>query len=584
MGALPSPASTSSPRIVGQGVKLIAKLETVRRCIDEKFLAACELLSQSINGIENLIFSLDRLAEALDAETVAETTGDLQAAASKLLSLPVGRAERVARIGRLNKCREEFAEHVSDMRCSLAYMRAFTTGLKLDAADQHDKLNALVHDISGCVEKGAEELKKLEFELASLQMGLEEAMAQGEILEFQISQLLPMLPEDITYNAKVMGNHYLRVVSTAGSVAALARDIHQRVTRILSALQIGDITRQRIEHIQAGIILIDTSDKLLMSEQRDRITATLFALLAAQLSAATSDFHREVTEVGQSMIGMAADARELLRLHDMTYGGGDGTQDGFLRIVADQIQRARGLVEDLDKAEHTALEMGRDTANVAQELSTRVEAILEIKTRLRELVSDSQNLPPEAIASESRLQLIISELREYESLLDDAAGESIGIADRLAKSAAALVRDGALSDDRETSIAGALDVATNRICDARDKTEKDISAIVAKGDEVLNMLDMSSNRLDFQRGIGEVLDQVTGELTNLGGKAVPIGNGGDGGEQTTLVDTLLMRMAKFYSMTQEREVHRSFVLALGFNASEPTPAEFSDDDFENILF
>lgn len=587
METLPT-LNPSIASVIGPGAKLTGKLESVRRVIDEKFLAACELLSQAVDGIENLIASLDMLAETLDSKTVASTTEDLQTAAAKLFSLPASHAERTVKISRLSKCREEFSERVSDMRCSLAYMRAMVSGVEkhynrpelTEGKPANPVLQAFLRDISGYIESGTNELKKLEFDLSSLQLGLESVLAQGEVLEFQIDQLLPMVPDDLTSNANTMGNHYLRVVSIAGSVSSLAKDIHLRVTRLLSALQIGDITRQRIEHIQAGVILLDTSNRLFPPDKRERVVNTLYALLAAQISAATADFHREVSEVGQSMAGLGADARELLRLHEMAYGSDNETEGGFLRRMSDQISRALDLVKEVEKVELAAIDTVHDSVVAAEELSQRIGAIQALKNEFPKL--DIATAFSDEEQQDETLTSIIYELAQYGEHLASAADSSVDIAARLAKTAQSAERDWQTETRKESEgavAAKALEVASGRIFTAREKTEVDIAAIVAKGDMVLNMLEISSGRIDFHTGVGDILDVVTGDLTKLGEQAAPCVD-----DDTELLETVLARMAKFYSMSQEREIHRTFVAALGAGSVEPDPSQFGKDDFETILF
>lgn len=587
METLPSLNPSIAP-VIGPGAVLTSKLESVRRVIDEKFLATCELLSQSIDGIENLIASLDMLAETLDAKVVAATTEDLQMAANKLFALPASHSERIVKISRLSKCREEFSERVSDMRCSFAYMRAMVSGVDKYYSAQDDaardavltpKFNAYLADVASYIEQGTNELKKLEFDLSSLQLGLESVLAQGEILEFQIDQLLPMVPDDLTSNANTMGNHYLRVVSTAGSVSALARDIHLRVSRLLGALQIGDITRQRVEHIQAGVILIDTGAKLLSPDRRERIVNTLYALLAAQISAASADFQREVSEIGQSMAGLAADARELLRLHDMAYGAGDA-KGGFLRRISDQIERASELVSEVEKAEQTAIDTVNDSVTSAEELNERVEILKTLKSAFPK--ADPDSLLSEEALQDDTLKSIVLELNQYGEHLASAVDACVTISETLAKTAKSAVHDwqtDARKESEGAAAAAALTVAMERVHRVRDKTEVDIAATVAKGDTVLNMLEISAGRIDFHTGVGEIVQEVTRELTELGEQASPYQD-----EDTALLETVLTRMAKFYSMSQEREIHRSFVAALGAGAQEPDPSQFDKDDFETILF
>lgn len=571
-----------------RGAKLAKKLEFVRRIIEEKFLATGEVLSQAIEGIEHLIASLDKLVETLDAGTVEATTQDLKNAAAKLFALPANHAARLAHIVHLCTYREALTEHISEMRCILAYMRAFTLNIKNAAKGIDgvgDEFSHIAQDISQCIEKGGDELKQLEADLLSLQHDLEADLAQGEILEFQIDFLLPMVPEDLITNAKILSDHYHRIVETAWNVANLARDIHKRVNRALTALQIGDITSQRIDHILAGVIMLDTNGIVHSHEQSRLITTSVYALLAAQLSATAGDFQREVSEISRSMAGLAADARELLRLHDLAYGCVDSKESaGFLGNLENQIHRTLDLVVDVEKADDAAIGTGRITAVAAQALSKRIATIQSLKNDVQAMALNTASKCNQIGEAGRSLSVIANGLCEYAGHLETAAAEGLTTADLLTESADALIgcentEPQSESENENLSASKALGIAGQRIREARDRTETDIAAIVAKGDAVLDMLDLSATRLNFQSDVGAILDLVTTELEALGEGAVP-----DLESIAEPVQSLLREMSSRYTMAQEREVHWNFVEAWGIGNGDLVKPQRPTDDLESILF
>ena len=155
MGVAWQPAA-SSVLAVGREKALAARLEETKRAIEEKFLAAGEMLSQAIGGIDALVKSLDKLADTLNSDTVAATTSDLRAAAEKLNALPAAHVARLAAIANLGRCRGNLAEQISDMHCSLAYMRAYTVNIKIVASgigDNAGEFELFAKDIaaSNCI-------------------------------------------------------------------------------------------------------------------------------------------------------------------------------------------------------------------------------------------------------------------------------------------------------------------------------------------------------------------------------------------------------------------------------------------------
>jgi hypothetical protein len=558
------------------------KLEQVRSRLEERFLAAGEILSQSIAGIEALIASLDSLATALSSETVAATTAGLTAAAAELNALPASHTARVARMAALNGAGKQLAAHVSDMRRSLAYMRAFVINIKIVAGElgvAGQDFSRFADDLSGSLVKGEEKLKHLETELSQLQRDLEGTATQDTLLGLQIRTLLPSVPRQLTESAAAMSKRYKYVATMAGSVAELARAIHQCVARILCALQIGDITRQRIEHIQTGIIHLDASRTVGTDERQEAVAATACALLSAQLEAAREDFYRDTSEIGHSMTDMADRADDLLKLHDLAYSSDDGN-GGFLHGLGTSVEQALVLVSKVQDADVAAIEKGKNTADAARRLGKHINDIQLLKTDIQYMALNATVKCAQIGDIGRPLSVITSELREHAKNLEAGASGGLSVLDRLLEATASLTggEHAAEAEESESAAAGrTLEIAAASIRQARDHTEKDIAAIGAKGDAVLTTLSLSTERLNFQSEIGDLLDEIADELAALCQGAL---------SRQDAIPEMLERslgvISECYTMAQERDIHRAFLDGLGLAPQQPLPAPANDLD--SVLF
>jgi hypothetical protein len=124
--------------------------------------------------------------------------------------------------------------------------------------------------------------------------------------------------------------------------------------------------------------------------------------------------------------------------------------------------------------------------------------------------------------------------------------------------------------------ADVLGDAATRIRKAGDGVGKRSGRSGPQGAEVVDMLRRAAGRFDFQRQIGSVLDQAAEDLWTLAGD----------GEIATddiahALRPMMDRLAKTYTMAQERDVHRAMVEALGEAAPE-APAAVEDPD--DVLF
>jgi archaellum component FlaC len=527
------------------GADLAAELEAARRVIEDHFVATGEFLTQSIEGIDALIASLEKLVVALDPKAVASTTEDIRTAAGTLLALSDNHRERQKTIEALGKHREGLAKSVQDMRASLAYMRAFTVNIKIVSsgiAEAGGAFESFAQEISDCIESGREELRKVEEEIAALQSELSAALSEGTMLSSRMGTELPALHKQLSESAVMMGEHYGRVSSVAGDVTGIARDIQKRVVRVLQALQVGDITRQRIEHVQAGIT------HLRAGEPDERLAAMGYSLMAAQLVATIDDFHREVAEIERAMADMASHSRELLKLRDMAYGG---SGEGFLNDLGGRIEQALVLVNEIEGADTSALKTGRETAAAAGHLGERISAIQSLKNDVQYMALNTTIKCAQIGEAARPLSVIAIELRDHGRHLESAAADGLSSLDELTSAAGVLTAAG--DGEEHLSATQALDIASNLIRDARIRTETEVAGLVSNGEALLNVLDKSTSRLAFRAEIGNTLESVASELTVLG-SAAP--HEADGIEEA--VTAMLEQFHRQYTMAQERDVHEAF--------------------------
>jgi len=546
--------------VVSANTDLAAQLESARRVIERHFLSAGKMLMQAIDGIDALVASLEKLVVALDAKAVAAASHDLRGAAQSLNDLADNHRIRQQAIEELGRRRATLAKYVVDMRACMAYMRAFTVNIKIVSsgiAEAGSTFESFAQEISDCIESGREQLRQMEDELNGLGEGLAAALVQSGTLSSRIGTLLPVLPDELSESAGLMGEHYARVSAVAGDVAGIARNIQKRVVRVLQALQIGDITRQRIEHVQDSIRRLQTEPELRGAD--GRLAALGYGLLQQQLTSTIEEFHREVGEVEAAMADMGAHSRELLKLRDMAYGGKSG--GGFLTDLGGRIDQAFVLVNEIEEADSSALRTGQETAAAAAQLGRRIAAVQGLKNDVQYMALNTTIKCAQIGDAARPLSVIAIELRDKGRSLEDAAAAGLGELDELTGAAGALTttRNG----EGRLSAAEALGVAANLIREARQRTEAEVGTLVKRGEELLAVLDTSTSRLKFRDEIGDTLETVAASLTDRAAVAPP--------DPTGLEDPLADMLEEFgshYTMAQERDVHNAFVDSVGADYAE----------------
>jgi hypothetical protein len=567
-----SPTATASdtPVPTRSGAQLLARLESAREVVEGRFLEAGDVLSRAVEGVGALIAGLDGMRDNLDTETVATTTADLARAAESLNLLPESLDERRARVAELVRFSDSLTGCIEDMRQHLAYLRVFAINIKITSggiAAAGPEFAIFAQEIYDCIEMGRTLLDGLNTNLTALDRTLRGALIHENALARDCMALLPAVPDALTGSATAIAAHHARIASVTVDAAALAREVQKKVGAGLAALQIGDITRQRIEHVQAGLRELDEAPEFdaLADEARGRARAFTCRLLAAQLAATAEAFHRDVSRIGENVTGMAADASELLRLRDLAYGQSDGADANFLKTLEGTVGQALGLVDDVTNGEQAAEDVSRSAAAAVRGLTDRIASIQNIRADVQ-MMALNTTLKCARIGDTGKpLGVIAIELRQHANHLEKSAAETLTALDGLFAAAEAVRRGpGHDADERKAAAAATvLTDAVSRIGKAGDGVESALAAAARQGAGVVDLLRSAAGRFDFQRQIGVVLDEAADELSGMAG------DGAVAVDIAPALRSLMARLAKQYTMAQEREVHRRETEALGEEESAP---------------
>lgn len=562
---------SSSLAVVAQPLPVSEQLEAARQIVESRFLRAGEVLGQAVEGVGVLIKSLDRLAETLDPATVDATTSELNAAAALLLELPTQHAGRRGTIAQIRQHGEALGDCIEGMRRNLAYLRVFAINIKITAggiAAAGAEFGMFAQEIYDRIETGREQLRAFSEELAGLQEKLVTALEQEAALAQHCEGLLPAVPDGLAASSAEIVAHHQQVARAAAEVGALTRAVQKKVGAALGALQVGDSTRQRIEHVQQALGML--GEVRLGAEPQGRLEAFIHGLLARQLEAAGADFGRDVARIRQSMAGIASDAGEILRLRDLAVGRtADG--QGFLKRMEGHVGQAVDLVDHLERAGEGAAGLGRAAGAAAADLSARIAGLQAIKTDVQQMALNT-TLKCSRIGDAGKpLAVIAVELRLHAGHLETSAQDAFATLAELSGQASGLSTE-AGGEGAATALAD----AAGRLRRAGDAVESDLAGLARQGEAVVGSLRQAAERLDLQREIGAVLDETAGTLSMLAGEDVPAVD-----DLAEPLSALLEKIAKTYTMAQEREVHRAYAAHVA--AAPPAEAAANTDD-EDVLF
>ena len=566
---------------------LVQKMETVRLLIETNFLDIGKLLSQAVDGISTLSTALDELAEALSPATIASTTQQLHDASAKISSLPIKQSARRSTINLLETQRDILSSYMENMRRNLSYMRAFTVSIKITAggiSSADNEFSVFAQEMRTRIEAGRTEVDALEHGLCKLKGELQLAVPKTDAVERNCANTIPEVSERLQDAATLLAKHRSKIAAVTADASTLVQNVRKQVVRMLMALQIGDITRQRIEHIQTGIALLESIDLDIPPQDATRVRALLCVLLTAQLDATLNDFNQEIEQITRGLDGLSSDAASLLSLREVAYGKNAGDSMGFLQSLEQRIGVAAGLAIEIEEADALAHDIGNKAATSARVLSDRLDAIQTMKSDVLYMALNT-TIKSTRLGDEGRpLGIIATELRLHAGYLEASANTCVLALKNLIDAANDLFLEspeGAIVE--EVTVGTALSAAIACIKAAATTTERDTIALAGHGEEVLNLLTRSRGQLDFYLDINDTLAKARDTLRGLAAAAEPCSV-----DIRAPISTIFKKLAAIYTMAQERDIQTEVIGQWNINIESTSSSDHviadSIDEYDAELF
>jgi len=343
------------------------------------------------------------------------------------------------------------------------------------------------------------------------------------------------------------------------------------------ALQVGDSTCQRIEHVRRALHLAadglevgvadDAWAALSATLERDARNATVAGicrLQSRQLGAALGDFTSEMDTTAAALQGLLADSDELATRDRALFGSGGGGGDSFLEKLEHRLEAARAIMKECRQA--------RAVVDGAAATVSATMADLDQRTaNLSEIIIDVTMIGTNALLKSSRLgdrgkglSVIAQELRSYAAKIVEGVEELpatlrevAAFVERFAERGRARGADhlNAL-DERMLGAIESFKANGKAMTDALTRLERETATVGA-------LLGDAARRLAGDRDdIGMSLHNAIADIDSL---AAGIG---DADEWSTGCDDMLDGLLRSaYTMASERELHEAF---LGDAASDAT--------------
>ena len=336
------------------------------------------------------------------------------------------------------------------------------------------------------------------------------------------------------------------------------------------ALQLGDITRQRIEHMQSACLLLSQTAAPIVPGYR---------LVAAQLLDTAEELEHGAAAIVEQLHELAADAGEIARQGDQAYGASDRQSGSFLDELDADTQQAQTLFGHLRASQATVNPRIAAVTRAAGGLVGHVATIRSVEADIH-IMGLNASLKCGRLGAVGRSLSVISQaVRDCGGQTAQHAAAVLASLRRLLADAGTLTAaDAARGADAIDAAARRLTGAVRRVGDTGQRMTEALTKLAGDGEAVARLLDAGVEGFAVRHEIATVLRETAAKCLRLAGQTDDDGIP----EATTMA-----RIAASYTMARERTVHARFApsqAAPSLAAPRAAAPVTADAEFADVLF
>lgn len=565
---------------VGAAVDLqaiVARLAEPRQEIETAFLNVGELLTKSAGLLDQIGSTFEALPRDLDRPEVNEATDRLTQVGSRARDISDSFAQEQEDILRLVDVVSKANRPITELRKTIRMMGILAVNARIVAASvaNLEDSDVFTTDIASLSSSAARTIAEFTAIYEKLGQEVQRAAAARDLFERSQAGTLSGLAVRIGSSLDAVTSQRQRSAEGSTETVQMSRAIGQRVMTAVMALQVGDATRQRVEHIEAALRKA--------ADATETALDAIAELAAAQLSDTIRTLDADVDEAEQALGALARDAQTITTRSREIYGSGDQDSSALGRLTA-EMRQATAVLQECERERKQLGTVAAEVENTVRVLLQHVAAVQEIEANMR-LVSlnaaiKCAQLGPDGAA----LNVIALQLR---SLTNDTVKAAEAAAERLAEAAELALAFSAASGDEASHQMAQLeqDAADGlQLMERVDGRIREALGVLEKAAPlVADYLDGASSGFSNHQAISETLADAQMQLVALGsGTVAPP-------EADSPLASLLEGIRKSYTMESERQIHDRLFGKPAPVVAPPVPSESGVegldmfDDFESVV-
>jgi ABC-type transporter Mla subunit MlaD len=563
------------------------RLDEALAQIEQRFLDGGTVLVAVLDVFGGLLTSLGGISDALQEDEAAEATKELLSTAGLIAALPAQQQDMRERFVQIGDYGRALSDEVLAMEDTLRYLRTFAVTAKITGAGIVD-FAGFAEEIVERIQFASQEVKSFGERIAALQDLIDHARTGNDGLA-RHDRAIPAIVEDLGRNASAIQTQRSTLADLAAKVTGLAMKVQGRLAGTLSSLQIGDVTRQRLEHCQAafdiaGAHLAASTEHCLSDEDKERVILLVTCLVRDQLIAMSEDFRVECATIVRNIGAFSNDVTVLMDLQNSMLPVADDTaKPSAMGMVRESLETAQSLVGGIEQSAGEAQRLSASVGGMVKDLVESVETIQIVRTDIQYMALNT-NLRCSKLGEESRaINVVTNELRAFSARLDDVTDRALAHLRLLDEQAAGLSRtEAGMDGNGDPDLVARIDIALAHVIQAGNALDEKLDDLQQKGQEIAIKVAKATAGLDFHQDLTAILD----DCISLAADAITSEPSCDDLEH--VLSGIGAEIFKTYTMKSERDIHVA-IFGASTESTETAPAvqaqPMSDDElFDDALF
>jgi primosomal protein N'' len=555
---------------------VVGAIRTACALTESTFLQIGETLETSIDILATLTKRFEVVLAELKGENLSQALKALTRTAAQVAHPGRIQSGRAASFELLLAQSEAIARRIAQMARSLGDVDVLAINAKIAAANIRVPgvdFSAFADEIGRTLNIARVSLANFSAELRILREHLATAHSGQVAFERHQKEAARSIAERLMATVAALSLQNRNAARATEAVRLRNAGVRKRIGEAVMALQIGDITRQRLEHTGYALDLFAASPddgagtymSLGIAEQ-ETFEILNHQLQSAQCLDAARDFDRDVTRITEALGSLAEEARTMWTLGGSAYGALDSGGTPVIATLEAEVGEALAMFERVEAAQAEIAGITATVSEAAASLRRHLQKVQFLESDIR-IMGLNTTFKCARIGHEGlALSLIAQELRTYGYGFAKEASELVREVEAIS------TMTGSLNDRDETDGSMLVAAGMREIKDSVS-TLRQIGLILDEAlaelergsGTVVTLLESTVTDLEVRDEISRVIRGAAQMLAEMASHGTP-----DGAELTAPTERLLASIAHGYTMASERAIYERVV---GHTAGQPHEPE-----------